>query len=69
MVAWATGGPESYTGRSMLESHAHLGITEAEWDEMGSIFVAVLNDFNVPAAEQEELLAIVGTTKADIVSR
>ena len=69
MVAWATGGPESYTGRSMLESHAHLGITEAEWDEMASIFVAVLNDFNVPAAEQEELLAIVGTTKADIVSR
>ena len=36
---------------------------------MASIFFAVLNDFNVPAAEQEELLAIVGTTKADIVSR
>lgn len=69
MVAWATGGPESYTGRSMLESHAYLGITEAEWDEMASVFVAVLNDFAVPAAEQEELLAIVGTTKVDIVSR
>ena len=69
MVAWATGGPESYTGRSMLESHAHLGITNAEWAEMAAVFVAVLNDFNVPAAEQQELLAIVGTTKADIVSR
>ncbi len=69
MVAWATGGPESYTGRSILESHAHLGITNAEWAEMAAVFVAVLNDFNVPAAEQQELLAIVGTTKADIVSR
>ena len=69
MVAWATGGPENYAGRSMLESHAHLGITEAKWDEMAIVFVAVLNDFNVPAAEQEELLAVVGTTQADIVSR
>ena len=28
MVCWAAGGPQKYTGRSMLESHAHLGITE-----------------------------------------
>ena len=36
---------------------------------MASVFVAVRNDLNVPAAEQAELLAIVGTTQADIVSR
>ena len=31
MVCWATGGPQNYTGRSMLESHKHLKITENEW--------------------------------------
>ena len=25
MVCWATGGPQKYSGRSMLESHAHQG--------------------------------------------
>src|SRR3954471_19384920 len=31
MVCWATGGPQRYTGRTMLDSHAHLAITEGEW--------------------------------------
>ena len=26
MVGWATGGPQKYTGRTMLESHEHLNI-------------------------------------------
>src|SRR5438093_7360636 len=31
MVCWAAGGPQRYTGRSMLDSHADLDITDAEW--------------------------------------
>ena len=31
MVAWVTRGTGRYSGRSMPESHAHLGITEAKW--------------------------------------
>ena len=31
MVCWATGGPQKYTGKTMRDSHAELGITEAEW--------------------------------------
>ena len=26
MVCWATGGPQSYTGKSMAEAHSHLKI-------------------------------------------
>lgn len=63
----ATGGPCEYTGRSMKESHAHLAISDAEWKAMGEDFVAVLNHFNVPEAEQNELIALVETLKADIV--
>ena len=67
MVCWAAGGPQRYSGRTMLDSHAHLGITEGEWQVFLGDFKASLDRFNVPAAEQAELFAIVDSTKKDIV--
>ena len=67
MVCWATGGPEAYTGRSMKDSHAHLNITEEEWQVFLADFKTTLDKFKVPEAEQKELFAIVESTKADIV--
>lgn len=69
MVCEVTGGPCTYTGRPMRESHVHLHITEAEWEQMAAIFQDVLDDHDVPAAEQAELFTIVGGTKADIVMK
>ena len=66
-VCWATGGPQVYTGRGMAESHAHLAITPAEWDAFLEDFVNTLDKFAVPAAERRELLAIVDSTRGDIV--
>jgi hemoglobin len=68
MVCWATGGPQNYTGRSMLESHKHLKITENEWAAFCKDFDDTMAKFNVPEAEHEELFAIVESTKGDIVS-
>ena len=67
MVGWATGGPQVYTGRSMKDTHGHMNITEQEWQAMMADFKATLDHFEVPASEQEELIAIVESTKADIV--
>ena len=69
LVCQVTGGPQMYTGRSMKDAHRHLHITEAEWDAMVRDFVAVLDQFKVPKAEQAELLTIVGSTKGDIVTQ
>jgi hemoglobin len=66
-VCMVTGGPCKYTGRSMKESHKHLNITEKEWDAFVVDFKASLAKFNIPEEEQSELLAIVGSTKKDIV--
>lgn len=66
-VCAATGGPQRYTGKSMRESHEHLGITPEEWTAFVEEFVATLNAFAVPSAEQAELLEIVESTRADIV--
>ena len=68
MVCEATGGPCTYTGKSMKEAHARMNITEAEWGVMAGEFQKSLDKFAVPAPEQKELFDIVGTTKADIVA-
>ena len=68
MICQATGGPEVYHGRSMKDSHAHLNISNTEWDEMVRVFEQLLNDFKVPEKEQKELFALISPTKADIVS-
>ena len=51
----------------MKESHAHLNITEKEWQAMKADFKKVLDKFKVPEPEQKELFAIVESTKKDIV--
>ena len=69
LICELAGGPCKYTGKAMKESHAHLNISEKEWDVMAKEFQKSLDKFKVPAAEQKELFDIVGTTKADIVVR
>src|SRR3972149_714093 len=68
MACQASGGPEKYTGRSMKDSHRHLDITEKEWQAMRADFKKVLNKFKLPEQEQNELFAIVESTKGDIVA-
>jgi hemoglobin len=67
LMCEVTGGPCKYMGRAMKESHAHLNITESEWNVMAGEFKKSLVKFKVPEAEQRELFDIVGTTKPDIV--
>ena len=67
MVCWASGGPQQYTGRSMLDSHSHLDITPDEWQSFLEDLRATLDKISVPAAEQTELFAVVESTKAEIV--
>lgn len=53
----------------MKESHVHLNISEKEWQAMLADFRRTLNNYGVPAREQGELVAIVESTKKDIVIR
>jgi hemoglobin len=65
----ATGGPCYYTGRTMKQSHAGLGITEDDWNASVKLLVASLDKYKVPEAEKGELLALATTLKADIVEK
>ena len=66
-ICAATGGPCTYTGRSMKEAHAKMGVTEGEFNALVEDLTATLNAFNVGQTEQNELLSALGTMKADIV--
>ncbi len=66
-VCEATGGAQRYTGRSMFDSHAHLEITEQQWQAFLDDFKQTLDKFMVPRSEQAKLFAIVESTKKDIV--
>lgn len=68
LVCAVTGGPCTYGGRPMDEAHDGMGITEAEWQAMVEEFQRALRRYKVPPREQQDLLAVVATTKEDIVT-
>jgi hemoglobin len=69
LVSATTGGPLKYSGRGMKESHKGMAITEAEFNALAGHLVATLKKYDVPKAEIDELVAIVASTKDDIVEK
>jgi hemoglobin len=63
----AAGGPQTYSGRPMGDSHRHLMITDGEWQAFMDDLQQTFDKFAVPQSEQEELRAIVESTREAIV--
>lgn len=62
----ATGGPFTYTGKALAEAHKDLAITGAEFDEVQAELKRSLDHFNVPAAEQTELLELFASQRSTV---
>ena len=62
-----TGGPCEYKGRAMRTAHARLGVTRADFDAMLDNLGKSLDKFQVPPAEQRELVDALTGLRADIV--
>ncbi len=67
IVCKVTGGPCEYTGLGMKEAHKNMKVTEGEFGALVEDLVGALDKFNVPAKEKNDLLAILGPLKAQIV--
>lgn len=67
MLCWAAGGPQSYSGRAMDESHRNLLITAGEWQAFMEDLQQTLDKFAVAEAEQAEVKALVESTRSAIV--
>ena len=63
----AAGGPAYYIGRDMRTTHAGMGITDEQWHAFVTDLGATLEHLNVPERESSEFLALVETTRPEIV--
>jgi hemoglobin len=65
----ATGGPSHYTGRQIEPVHANMHISNPEFDAAIGDLKASLDNLKIPNLEQKELLAIIESTRPEIVTK
>lgn len=56
-ICHLSGGPCSYTGRSMEETHAGMGVTETQFNAVADHLVTAMEANDVPTGAQNRLLA------------
>jgi hemoglobin len=64
-----TGGPCSYTGRTMKESHKGLGLEKADFDACNAALAKALDSAKVAPADKEQVMKLVGSLMNDIVEK
>jgi hemoglobin len=68
-ICEAAGGPCKYTGKSMKDAHAGMGITSGDFDALVGDLVAALDKAGVKPADKMALLGVLGPMKSDIVEK
>ncbi len=68
-ISLAAGGPTRYTGRDMRTVHREMRITNAEFDAMLGDLIASMERLGYREAEKEDLVAIVETTRKQVVEK
>jgi len=65
----ATGGPCTYSGRSMQEAHSGLNLTDADFKAFVDDLVAAMDQLKVAKASQKKLLSLLAPMKPQIVGQ
>jgi len=68
-ICQATGGPCTYTGKSMKDAHKGMKISEADFNALVEDLTKSLDKFKVGDREKTELLTALGKMKGDIVGQ
>jgi hemoglobin len=68
-LSLATGGPAQYDGKEIKQTHASMHIANPEFDAALGDLKASLDKLQVPNKEQKELLAIIESTRPQIVTQ
>ena len=67
-IALATGGLPKYEGKDITAAHAGMRIGNPEFDAVIGDLKASLDKLQIPTKEQKELLAIIESTRPQIVT-
>lgn len=68
-ICAGSGGPCQYKGKTMLEAHQGMNISNAKFDALVGDLVLALDKFKVPEKEKNDLLGILGPMRSDIVGK
>ena len=68
-ICEASGGPCKYTGRTMKQTHAGMGVTDEAFGALVDDLVSALDHHKVGKTEKDDLLAVLGPMKSDIVEK
>lgn len=68
-ICAATGGPCTYSGRSMEEAHSGLNLTDADFDAFVDDLVRAMNATKVPPDLQKQLLDLFGPMRPQVVGQ
>lgn len=71
-MTMAFGGPSHYTGEDMRKAHASMvdkGLDDSHFDAVAENLVKSLKELNVPQEHIDEVVAVVETTRDDVLCR
>jgi hemoglobin len=71
-VTYAFGGPNHYTGSSLRSAHKNAvehGLSDNHFDAVARHLKAAMEELSVPADLISEALAIVGSTRKDVLGQ
>jgi len=68
-VCQGSGGPCTYTGKDMKTAHQAMGLTNADFDALVEDLVKALDAAGVQQKEKDDLLAVLGPMRTDIVTK
>lgn len=68
-ICAGSGGPCTYSGRDMRAAHTGMNVGDTHFNALVEDLVKTLDKFKVPQREKDELLALLGPMKSDIVMR
>jgi len=61
------GGVKAYSGKTLKDSHANMGVTKADFDNFNAKVVKVVGDLGVSQADQTAIKGVLDGTVADVV--
>ncbi len=61
------GGPMYYTGRNMLATHRGMQISKSDWEKFLGHLQETLAHFELPDAEQNDVISFIQSTQSEIV--
>jgi len=68
-LTFAFGGPNNYTGKDMRKAHAHMNLSEGDFDAVLENLGAALQELNVPEDLIARAAAVAMSVKDDVLNR